>query len=445
MTEFSRESYAALERELEIRTAELSEARAYRIANDEVLQAINGSIGDAAPVFEKIVDSCDRLFTTDHAAVWLVREDGQLHLGAIRTRVLGRAPDVPMTLPLAEAVCGMPLRERRVVHLTTIATETTGSDGRILTKAELSLSDRAWVAAIGDHTLLVAPLRTENRDIGTIALVRRPPKPFSDKEITLLTTFANQAVIAIENVRLFNETKESLDYQTATSEVLRVISSSVADITPVFEKILDSCERLFSAEHFAVMLVGEDGLLQLPAYRGAAYRTLSGLFPMPIEGTIVELALAERQTVHYPDIGAVVDPPPIIRVARETLGNYSLLMAPLLLDGHGIGAIALGRNAPKAFTEKEIALLSTFADQSVIAIENARLFRETHEALERQTATAEVLKVISESPTDLQPVFDAITERAMALCGASCRHTEPTRGANAARGPGGRFDLGRAR
>jgi signal transduction histidine kinase len=192
----------------------------------------------------------------------------------------------------------------------------------------------------------------------------------------LLTTFADQAVIAIQNARLFNETSEALEQQTATAEVLRVISSSVSDTTPVFEKILDSCERLFEAEQLAIILVGDDGLAHIGALRGPLVEDSSEMFPMPLDQTFTAVALHERRLIHVPDVSKLEDMLPVYRVAYERIGNYSSLIAPMLWEGRGVGSLVIMRQPVRAFTDKEMELFTTFADQAVIAIENARLFHE---------------------------------------------------------------------
>ena len=262
-----------------------------------------------------------------------------------------------------------------------------------------------------------APMMWNERGIGAIG-VSRLHGGFSDKELALLRTFADQAVIAIENARLFNETKEALEQQTASAEVLQVISNSVADAAPVFEKILDSCQHLFATDQLGMFLLGADGLLHTGAFRGALLEGVKDTFPRPIDETTSGLAIRRRQPVYIADVLGASDTPPASRAVAERAGNYSAVFAPMLWEGTGIGSIVVLRQPPQPFTDKEIRLLKTFADQAVIAIQNARLFNETKEALEQQTATAEVLRVISDSPTDVQPVFDAIAERAKLLCGA---------------------------
>ena len=195
----------------------------------------------------------------------------------------------------------------------------------------------------------------------------------------MLQTFADQAVIAIQNARLFNETKEALEQQTATAEVLQVISSSVADTAPVFEKILDSCQHLFASTQIGILLVG-DGKVNVGAWRGSAAEAMGRAFPRPLENSITAQAIRERRAVHIADVAAMPNPPSAVRRVVELSGNCSVAWAPMLWEDRGVGSLCLMRQPPKPFSEKELALLKTFADQAVIAIENARLFKQTQEA-----------------------------------------------------------------
>ncbi len=284
----------------------------------------------------------------------------------------------------------------------------------------------------GYRTMLAVPMLTESALLGVMVLWKTKVEPFTEKQIELVTTFADQAVIAIENVRLFTELEtrnhdltEALEQQTATSDILRVISSSPTDVQPVFDAIARDAMRLCNADY---SVVGRfDGkLLHLVAHqlvRPEGVQALLRLFPMrPDRSTTSSRAILDRAVVHIPD---VLEDPDYSRTAALGIRNRSTLGVPMLRDGSPIGAISVGRLEPKPFSEKQIALVKTFADQAVIAIENVRLFtelgarnRDLTESLEQQTATSEILRAISSSPTDVQPVFDIIGESAERLCDA---------------------------
>src|SRR5262245_4908239 len=273
----------------------------------------------------------------------------------------------------------------------------------------------------GTCTLLVTPLLREGVAIGTIQIRRPEVRPFSDKQIVLLKTFADQAVIAIENVRLFQELKEALEQQTATGQILGVIASSPTDIQPVLNTVAEHAAQLCEATDCQIARMQND-LLRLVASYGA----MPTVHELPItRGTPTARAVVDRQTIHVHDIAAELETEfPEARVPQQLTGTRTLVATPLLREGVPLGVITIRRTEVKPFAERQIKLLETFADQAVIAIENVRLFKELQErnaelreALEHQTATAEVLGIISRSPTDVQPVLDAIVESAARVCG----------------------------
>jgi signal transduction histidine kinase len=241
----------------------------------------------------------------------------------------------------------------------------------------------------------------------------------------LLQTFADQAVIAIENVRLFNETKEALERQTATAEILSAISSSIADTRPVFDRIARNCEHLFGGVEVIINLIGADGLLYVAGHQGAhrehLERSLKGA-PVSRESGAGRCILAKR-SMQYPDIESGEDVPPLLRANCAVTGVKACMYAPLVWEDRGIGAIFVGRRHRGPFSEKEVALLKTFADQAVIAIQNARLFRERQERTEALTKSVDQLTALGEvgqaisSTLDLEAVLKTIVSRAVQLTG----------------------------
>ena len=253
---------------------------------------------------------------------------------------------------------------------------------------------------------------------------------FGEAEVRLLTTIAASMGVAMENARLFNETKEALEHQTATADVLQVISQSMSDAAPVFERILERCEQLFTAQAFALTLVEEQGQLTLPVYRitaaaraqmgaaeAAAVEAQAGLrFPRPLAGTLTDRAIRMGRLVEIRDVAQTADGMlPAGQAAADMKLGSTVVVAPLMWEGQGIGSLTMFRQEVAELRERENLLFETFADQAVIAIQNARLFHQTQEALSLQTASADILRVISRSPTDVKPVFDAIVGAAVRL------------------------------
>ena len=390
---------------------ETREALERQTATAEVLAALGGSMDDPKPVFEKIIATCFSIFDARGVAIFLT--DGvELRLEAIGGPVDdANAIRALYPRPLAGTNSGKAIARGEIVHI-----GDTGADGN------LPGSVLEAASLVGHYTLATAPMMWEGRGIGTIDIARFPPRPFGAQELALLGTFADQAVIAIQNARLFNETKDALERQTATADVLRVIGESMADPQPVFEKVLDKCATLFAGSEMGVFLV--DGTrLDLVAVRGtadgfAAEHSKTN-YPRPLEGSMSAIALRHGDVMHFPSLLAAEVPEYVRTAIERSGGDIALAIAPMMWEGRGIGTIDIARRPARPYTANELALLETFADQSVIAIQNAHAFKETKEALERQTATADVLRVISESPGDVRPVFQAIAERARLLCGAT--------------------------
>ena len=248
-------------------------------------------------------------------------------------------------------------------------------------------------------------------------------RPFTDKQIGLVKNFAAQGVIAIENARLLSELRESLEQQTATSDLLSVISSSPGDLEPMFRTMLENGTRICQAQ-FGVLSLRDGAAMRVvamhnppPAY--AELRRREPIWtPTGLMGRIAAQAVATKQAIQVPDLAAYIDDDPLIRVFANTTGARTLILVPLLKEGEVIGTSAIYRQEVRPFTDKQVELLTNFAAQAVIAIENARLLTELRESLERQTATSEVLSVISRSKFELQPILQSVVDTAERLCRA---------------------------
>ncbi len=377
---------------------ETREALEQQKASADVLSAISGSIADTAPVFDKIVRSCEALFAGNFAVIDLVGADGRVHLGAYHGPHSEAVQKLYPHTASPESATGTAIARREVVHYASID--------------ELPPVGRDAFRVFGIQAAIGAPMMWEGRVIGAIWVARARPGPFSPKEVALLRTFAEQAVIAIQNARLVNDTREALDQQKASGEVLAAISSSIADVGPVFEVILRNCQQLFSARNAGIALVRDDGNLDIDAHVGPGYEELKRVFPRPLGRDVATgLAILDRRMYAFPDLDAP-DVPAVLRGGSAALGARSFLVAPMMLGERAIGALWVGRDFKGPFADKQLALLKTFTEQAVVALQNSRLFNETREALEQQKASGEVLQVISSSVADTAPVF----ERILASC-----------------------------
>jgi GAF domain-containing protein/HAMP domain-containing protein/anti-sigma regulatory factor (Ser/Thr protein kinase) len=405
--------------EVQARTAELQESLEQQTATSEVLQVISRSTFDLQPVLDVLVESAARVCEADRASIWRPK-DGAFRVAASygHTEDHNQLMSERLLVPGRGSVVGRVLLEGTAVHVHDVQTDPEYNEG--------------VARNAGSHTLLGVPLLRDGTPIGVIALSRPHVRPFTEKQIELVTTFADQAVIAIENVRLFEEVQartaelqESLEYQTATSDVLNVISRSPNDLQPVLDAIVETAHDLCQARYALFFRLGPDGLYHLAASKNAdAVRSLDWLREHPIakgDGTATGLAALEQRTVHFPD--ALADPRFTDFKRQQQSRARTQLAVPLMRAGDVIGVIFLARTEVMPFTDRQIDLVTTFADQAVIAINNVGLFEEVQartaelqESLEYQTATSDVLNVISRSPSDIQPVLDAIAETAQRLC-----------------------------
>jgi GAF domain-containing protein/CheY-like chemotaxis protein len=403
--------------ELQTRNADLTEALDQQTATAGILRVISSSPTGLQPTFDAIATAATTLCEADTAGVF--RFDGELiHFVAEHGRT-------PAEVDAARLV--FPQRPSR--HSVTARAITTAAVVQI---ADVSRDPELEDALRIFRTVLSVPLLHEDRALGAITVARRVVTPFTDKQIELLRTFADQAVIAIQNVRLFTELesrnqelRESLDQQTATSEILRVISGSLTDIQPVLDTLAQNAARLCEAQDASIFRRDGNQLVLVAHHGGIAFGPLHRFSLPVIPGTANGRAVLEARTIHVPDLQAERARYPEGSASAREWGHRTTLNVPLLRDGQAIGSISLRRTVVQPFTERQIALLETFADQAVIAIENVRLFTELQsknadltEALEQQTATADILRVISSSPTDIQPVLDAVTASATRLCEA---------------------------
>ena len=416
-----------------------SESLEQQTATSEVLKAISSSPGDLQPVFAAMLENAVRICDAKFGNIY--RWDGDaFNLVATHNTppALAEARKRSPMRPDPKAPAGRMVATKTVVHIADLAADPGYIEHRV----------PAIIAGVelgGIRTLVTVPMLKENKLVGALTVYRQEVRPFTDKQIELLTNFAAQAVIAIENTRLLNELRqrttdltELLEQQTATSEVLQVISSSPGDVEPVFQAMLENAVRICDATFGNIYRWDGENLHLVAANNtpGSFVQARARIGLHPGANDPVGRMIVTKAVVHTADLAAERDyierRNPGIIAAVEVGGVRTLLAVPLLKDNQLIGSFHLSRQEVRPFTKKQITLVTNFAAQAVIAIENARLLTELHQrtteltertddltkALEQQTATSEVLQVISSSPGELQPVFDVILDKAVRICRA---------------------------
>jgi two-component system, NtrC family, sensor kinase len=397
---------------------ELRQSLEQQTATADVLRVINSSPGELRPVFEAMLTNAVRICAAKFGTMFLTEGDGFRAVamenpppGYANARAHGLNHPDPRT------GLGLVAKTKKIVHVANLAATQAYLDRQrhVVESVELG----------GIRTLLVVPMIRDDELLGAISIYRQEVHPFTDKQIAIVQNFAAQAVIAIENTRLLNELRqrtedlsESLEQQTATSEVLKIISSSPGELEPVFQAMLENATRICEAQFGTLYRCEGDAFrfaaeIDAPPEYAELLRRRHSPFP-PIPGTVLDRAFQTKQVVHVADDAASANPSAPAKLA----GARTTLVVPMLRNDALVGAFVIYRTEVRLFTDKQISFVQNFAAQAVIAIENTRLLNELRQSLEQQTATAEVLSVISSSPGALEPVFQSMLENAVRICDA---------------------------